>query len=122
MSKLTRSHLAILDLAVEDWYGLWEVVGHIPDNEPRRPSSPSSPPPTLDELIDALRDLLARGFVELGIRDSPSAPGSAVSDPSTWPDLTRHETWAVPAGAEPAHVFTATDAGAEAYRAGYAKA
>jgi hypothetical protein len=116
MTKLTRAQIAILELAVEDWYGLWEANGRIPDREA---GSRDAVPPTLDELIEALRELLKLGYVELGVRDGPSGPTSELNDPSTWPDLSRQETWALPPGTGRVYLFSATDAGHEAYRTRY---
>jgi hypothetical protein len=110
VTRLSRAHLAILDLAVEDWYGLWEIAGHVPDHEP---SSATALP--REELVRALRELLAGGLVELAVRSGPDSEPH-VTDMSSAPDLDQAKLWQVPTVSGPQYLVGATPARERVYR------
>jgi hypothetical protein len=109
LNVMSHAHLGILDLAVEDWYGLWEIAGHFPDGEPA-----SARPPSHDELVRALRELMSCVLVKLAVRTGPEGRAD-INRSSTGPDLDQPEHWRVPEESEPQYLVGATPAGESAY-------
>ena len=108
--SLSRIQHQLLELAVEDYYGFWEIIWRV------RNLLPNSTASQLSEIAaTALRDLLSRGWVALyrqvldtGERTpiEPSEVEAVLADPRSWAEPTSDLT---------PIVFGATEEGERAY-------
>jgi hypothetical protein len=99
---------AILDLATEDWYGLWEIYNHV-----ARELGRTADMTLREELRRKLGDMLAGGLLDAAIWSE--GPPRTVS-----PDTVRalpidSELWGSPENSVEQLRITATDAGDRQY-------
>jgi hypothetical protein len=102
----------VIDMAVEDWTGLWEVIWHLNTDYPEL--APEQKEQTADH---AIRDLLARGLIRLVNFEEIGNEEQAIPGEDTDHVLQQHRNWLPPAIPFSKHVrFVATEAGIKIWR------
>jgi len=115
MNVISAEHL-VLDLAVDDYTGLWEIVWGI------EASDPNADMPTAVKLArGAVEALLERGYIEVYEGSNFNGDEHRVSQSERRAVLATEAYWNPPLAADFAHVRVgATKAGEHAYETGTA--
>lgn len=98
----------ILDLVVEDDYGLWEVLWRLCGREYDRALA-------RHRAAQALKHLLRSGWVELMAREGPTGAPRALNADEVTKVLSRPESWEEPGKDARQVVVSVTPAGEAAY-------
>ncbi len=108
---LSNAEHAVLDLATEDVFGLWDVLWYL------RAALGLEEAPAREVAVEAVRSLRDRGLVELFTSDAPGAPDVPVAAGGAVVDVASREVWRRPAEGGPEVLVGATEAGARVFRA-----
>lgn len=108
---LTSAEHAVLDLATEDNFGLWDVLWYL------RGSLRLDEARARDAAIEAVTTLRERGLVELFTSAAPGAPDLPVAATGEAVELASRELWRRPAEYGREVLVGVTDAGERAFRA-----
>jgi hypothetical protein len=108
--KLTEIHGMILDLLVEDSYGLWEIVGRFNDLFPE-----SSESEVAELARTAVEDLVDAGLVSVWFQPELSGAEELVPPARISEELRDPINWACPPDNHVNVRILATDLGVQAY-------
>jgi hypothetical protein len=104
---LTPVELLIMEHAIEDWYGLYELLFDIEGSPPELQQAADR----RSVLVIGLRRLLELRLVELGVRDSRTGIPVMASGEEGAALLEAETSWAYPRGNETVVIFAATPLG-----------
>ena len=104
---LSNAEHAVLDLATEEVFGLWDVLWYL------RASLDLDEGPARAVAVEAVSALRERGLVELFTSDAPGAP----EVPGAALDVAAREVWRRPAEDGPEVLVGATEEGERVFRA-----
>jgi hypothetical protein len=100
---------AVLRVAVDDWWGLWELLPEI---------RAALPPENRDDLASAqevVRLMLSEGLIRLYVREGPIGKPLIVEPPLSDALLQDEASWAVPDAETTQTLVAATEVGQKAY-------
>jgi hypothetical protein len=103
--RLTVSEQEVLDLATEDYYGLWEVSWRLATVSEDKSQDSSQ------EAADVVTRLWGRGLIDLYTRAGDDAEPVLVQRPSGDVDLSAEDRWRPQQAGEPRVLIAATDSG-----------
>lgn len=104
---------AVLTVAVDDWWGLWELLPDI-----RAALSAQDQVSDLAGAQEVVRQMLSEGLIRLYVRDGPVGKPLIVEPPLSDVLLEDESSWAVPTAGATQTLVAATEAGEEAYFGG----
>jgi hypothetical protein len=108
--KLNPAEYKILELAVDDFFGLWEVIWSL------RSVFPGSNQVEIRDIAErALRELLLKGWIFLARRSAISAPEVLIQDNEVNDVLLNEETWREPTRDSMQILVAATEEGERIY-------
>jgi hypothetical protein len=100
---------AILRVAVDDYWGMWELLPEI------RAALPASSASLLNDAREIVRQMIREGLLRLVVRDGPLGDPIAVEPPLTDLLIDDDETWVAPNEGMTQALVCATRAGESAY-------
>jgi hypothetical protein len=104
---------AVLKVAVDDWWGLWELLPDI-----RAALSAQDQGSDLASAQKVVRQMLSEGLIRLYVRDGPIGKPLIVEPPLSDLLLEGEGSWAAPTAGAAETLVAATEAGEEAYFGG----
>jgi hypothetical protein len=100
---------AILRVAVDDYWGMWELLPEI------RAALPASSASLLNDAREIVRQMLSEGLLRLVVRDGPLGDPIAAEPPLTDLLIEDDRTWVAPDEGRTQVLVCATRAGESAY-------